>query len=150
MAVSDGGKMIYMCSNYMPTKLLCFCGSRAIREYFNPRIFRQRRCITVKMDVERTRTMPHCSIVAFASVCRPKYDRHLVVYQLIIRLSWCEASNDVDLFLLYGQAAQSAEVEMVVSSIVAEAARTEVKQTIGVKRAADGEGDLSKSKRGAY
>ena len=62
--------------------------------------------------------MPHCSIVAFASVCRPKYDRHLVAYQLIIRLSWCEASNDVDSFLLYGQAARSAKVEMVVSSIV--------------------------------
>ena len=71
------------------------------------------------MYVERTRTMPHCSIVAFASVCRPKYDRNLVAYQLIIRLSWCEASNDVNSFLLYGQAARSAEVEMVVSSIVA-------------------------------
>ena len=33
---------------------------------------------------------------------------------------------------------------------MAEAARTEVKQTIGVKCAADGEGDSSKSKRAAY
>ena len=40
-------------------------------------------------------------------------------YQLIIRLSWCEVSNDVNSFLLYGQAARSAEVEMVASSIVA-------------------------------
>ena len=35
-------------------------------------------------------------------------------------------------------------------SSVAEAVRTEVKRTKGVKRATDGEGDLSESKRGAY
>ena len=120
MAVADGGKMIYICAQIICLLNFCvFCGSRATREYFNPQIFRQRRCITVKMYAERTRTMPHCSIVAFASVCRPKYNRHLVAHQLIIQLSWCEASNDVDSFLLYGQAGRSAEVEMVVSSIVA-------------------------------
>ena len=32
-----------------------------------PRNFGQRCCVIVKMDVERTRTMPHCSTVAFAA-----------------------------------------------------------------------------------
>ena len=42
------------------------------------------------------------------------------------------------------------EMETVVSSSVAEAVRTKVKRTIGVKHAIDEEGDLSESKRGAY
>ena len=41
------------------------------------------------------------------------------------------------------------KLETAVSS-VAEAVRTEVEQTIGVKHATDGEDDLSESKRGAY
>ena len=44
-----------------------FRGPGAIREYYNPR----RRCVTVKMDVERTRTMSHCSIVAFTASVGP-------------------------------------------------------------------------------
>ncbi len=39
------------------------------------------------------------------------------------------------------------ELEMVVSSSVAEAVRTEVKRTIAVKRATDKESDSSESKR---
>ena len=61
------------------------------------------------MDVERSRTMP---IVLFAaSVARgSKYDQTLIAYQLVIQLSYCEASNNVDLFLVYGQAVRSARV----------------------------------------
>ena len=51
-------------------------------------------------------TMPHCSIVAFAASVGPNMtDASLL--QLIIRLSWCEAFNDVDSFLLYSQAVRS-------------------------------------------
>ena len=42
------------------------------------------------------------------------------------------------------------KLEMVVSSSVAKAVRTEVKLKIVVKRATDVEGDSSESKRGAY
>ena len=42
------------------------------------------------------------------------------------------------------------KLEMVVSSSVAEAVRTEVERTIGMKWASDGEGDSSESKKGAY
>ena len=42
------------------------------------------------------------------------------------------------------------ELETVVSSSVAEAIRTEVKWTIGMKHTADGEGNSIESKRGAY
>ena len=40
------------------------------------------------------------------------------------------------------------ELETMVSSSVAEAARTKVKRIIGMKRAADGEGDSSESNIG--
>ena len=60
-----------MCSNYSQTKLLQSHSSGAIREYFNPQIFGQRCCITVKMDVELMRTMCHCPIVAFAASVGP-------------------------------------------------------------------------------
>ena len=54
-------------------------------------------------------TMSHCSIVAFAASMDPNTtDASLL--QLIIRLSWCEAFNDADLFLLYGQTVRSALV----------------------------------------
>ena len=45
------------------------------------------------------------------SVCGSKYDRCFVAYQLIIQLSWCEVSNDVDSFLLNDKAVQSTQVE---------------------------------------
>ena len=38
-----------------------------IHEY----ILRRRRCVTVKMDVERMRTITHCSIVAFTASVGP-------------------------------------------------------------------------------
>ena len=87
-----------------------FCGSGAICKYFNPWILGQRRCITVKMDVEWTRAQ--CPIVLFLPLHRLgiKYDRCFVDYQLIIQFFWCEASNNVDSFVLYGQAARCARV----------------------------------------
>ena len=42
------------------------------------------------------------------------------------------------------------ELETMVSSSVAEVVRTEVKRTIGMKHATNGEGDLSESKKGTY
>ena len=59
------------------------------------------------MHVERACTMPYCSL---CSLCGSNYGRRSIAYQLIIRLSWCEASNNVDSFLLYSQAVRSAQV----------------------------------------
>ena len=42
------------------------------------------------------------------------------------------------------------KLETVVSSSVTEAVRNEVKWTIGMKWASDGEGDSSENKKGAY
>ena len=53
------------------------------------------------MDIKPTLSMPHCCLY---SDCGSKYDRHFVAFQLIIYLSWIEASNDVDLFLYIKQA----------------------------------------------
>ena len=94
-------KQIYhMRSNYSQTKL----SPGAIREFLGEGVV-----VTVKRDVEQTRTQcpAHCGI---CSIRGSKYNQRIVAYQLIIWLSWCEASNDVDLFLLYGQAARSALV----------------------------------------
>ena len=65
--------------------------------------------VTVKRDVEQTRTQcpAHCGI---CSVRGSKYNQRIIAYQLIIWLSWCEAPNNIDLYLIYGQAARSALV----------------------------------------
>ena len=86
-----------------------FRGPGVIRKYFNLRIFGRRCCVTVKMDLERSRA--HCPIVAFAASVGPNTtNASLLNYQLIICVSWCEAPNDVDSFLIYGQAARTALV----------------------------------------
>ena len=70
----------HMRSNYSRTKLSRFLWSRGPScEYFYPRIFGRWCCITVKMDVKRTHTMPHCSV---CSACGSKYDRSVVAHQL--------------------------------------------------------------------
>ena len=135
-----GGHGILYVLNLFP-----FRGQGAICEYFNLCIFGRRCCVTVKMDIERTHTMPHCSL---CSICGSKYNQSLVAHQLIICLSCCEVSNNVNSFLLYSHA-NLPELETVVSLSVAETVRTEVKWTIGVKRTTDGEGDSSESKSGA-
>ena len=91
--------------------------------------------------------MPHCSL---CSLCGSNYGRRSIAYQLIIRLSWCEASNNVDSFLLYSQAVRSAQVENGGFFFCDRGVGNEVKRTIGMKWASDGEGDSSESKKGAY
>ena len=63
-------------------------------------MFEQRCCVTAKMDVDRTRAQ--CPILPFgclSSVCAFKYHLRVVAYKLLIWLSYCEVSNDVDSFL---------------------------------------------------
>ena len=64
--------------------------------------------------------MPRCCL---CSVCGSNYDLRFVAYQLIIQLSWCEGSIDVDSFLLYRQPARSARIGNRVVSSVAELIR---------------------------
>ena len=94
-----------MHSNYSRTKL-----SWVLRPWSHPRLFLSAYIWCRVTYNERT-----CHIVPFfhcclCSICGSKYDRCFVAYQFIFWLSWCEASNDVDSFLLYGQAARSAQV----------------------------------------
>ena len=61
------------------------------------------------------------------------YNRRFVTYQLIIRLFWCEVSNNVDSFLLLRSRGAICQRCKTVASSVVEAVRTEVKRTIDVK-----------------
>ena len=97
-----GGHGILYVLNLFP-----FRGQGAICEYFNLCIFGRRCCVPVKMDIERPHTMPHCSL---CSICGSKYNQSLVAHQLIICLSCCKVSNNVDSFLLYSHATRSARV----------------------------------------
>ena len=57
----------------------------------------------------------------FRSVHGSNYNQCFIAYQLIIQLSCCEISNDVNSFLLTVKQHNLPELEMVVSSSVADA-----------------------------
>ena len=125
-----------VCSNYSRSRRSQFSRSWSHLQIFG------RRCLTVKMDVERLHTLPHCSLCSVSEVWT-----HFVAYQLIIQYSCCEASNNAIRSYFTVKQRDLPELEKVASSSVTEAVRPEVKRTIGMKCATDEEGNSIESKR---